>query len=138
VCDRHAVFPSIYAEDYLNICNYIDSKHSQDHLPEKLNCESVYLKHLEESGLSKKIKRIKRFQFTASESSDSTRWRIAEYKVYFYNDLWMKYPQEFLDSIKNNIEDNNFLRVLKSNPRLLINYLYLCARRRISKIFKFN
>ena len=74
----------------------------------KLNCETAFLHHLEYEGIAKDIVRYSRTQFTSSKKEDKTNWRIPKYKIYFFQDLWIKYPDEFIDSCKN-LRKNNYL-----------------------------
>jgi hypothetical protein len=127
--DRHAVLPTDLVGKFLNICNYIDQDISTKDLPEYLNCESTYLRFLKDENLLNSVVRYSRKQFTTSTIEDKTNWRVAEYKVYFYKNLYIKYPDEFLDSIKNSLLSREFLKIVVTEFRLVINYLYLIARK---------
>ncbi len=127
--DRHAVISSDLAEKFLGICQYLDNDISTQDVPEYLNCETAYLRFLEHEKLLDYVQRYPRKQFTSATSRDETNWRIAKYKVYFFKDLLMKYPDEFLESIKNSIHDVGYLKFIFSKFRLFINYIYLILRK---------
>ena len=127
ICDRHAIFPSKFAEDYLNICNFIDNEIFDYDIPKYLNCEAVYKMHLNHIGLMPKVKRNKRFQFTTAKKNDFTRWRVAKFNLYFYPGVKIKYPNEFILSVNTLISKKNFIVILQ-NIRVLLNYFYLNLR----------
>jgi len=129
VNDRHFIFPSKNAEEILDVCGYINNKNSIKELPDLINTESVWYKHLESKKLDTKIKRYKKHYFTVSAPGDSTRWRVAEYKLYFSNNLKLKYPNEFISSIKYLKES----RKSKIPLMLLYNYKILEYRKNYSK-----
>jgi len=134
VCDRHAILPTKYAYDFLDICSYIDSDKALQEIPEFNNCETTFKNHLQHSNLLEKVKRIDRIQFTSSLKNDETNWRIPKYKVFLYKDLMIKYPDEFIDGIKNSIKINSFLQYFLKEPILTTNYLYLKIRRSLGKL----
>ena len=134
VCDRHAVVPKKYIEKFLNICEYINLPSSLNYDGKYLNCETAFLHHLEYEGIAKDIVRYSRTQFTSSKKEDKTNWRIPKYKIYFFQDLWIKYPDEFIDSCKN-LRKNNYLFSFLFNHRILaLNYYYLILRRYIGRL----
>ena len=118
VNDRHFIFPSKDAQEVLDVCSYINNENSIKELPDLINTESVWYKHLESKKLDTKIKRYKKHYFTVSAPGDSTRWRVAEYKLYFSNNLKLKYPNEFISSIKYLKESR------KSKIPLMLSYNY--------------
>lgn len=129
VGDRHAVLTTDLASSFLNICNYVDKNESTENLPNYLNCETAYLRFLKHENLFKYIIRYPRKQFTASKKDDKTNWRIAKYKVYMYEDLYIKYPDEFLVSIRNSLTSKELLKIILLEFRLVINYFYLISRK---------
>jgi hypothetical protein len=129
VNDRHFIFPSKDAQEILDVCSYINNENSIKELPDLINTESVWYKHLESKKLDTKIKRYKKHYFTVSAPGDSTRWRVAEYKLYFSNNLKLKYPNEFISSIKYLKES----RKSKIPLMLLYNYKILEYRKNYSK-----
>jgi hypothetical protein len=129
VNDRHFIFPSKNAQEILDVCSYINNENSIKELPDLINTESVWYKHLESKKLDTKIKRYKKHYFTVSAPGDSTRWRVAEYKLYFSNNLKLKYPNEFISSIKYLKES----RKSKIPLMLLYNYKILEYRKNYSK-----
>ena len=134
ICDRHVLLPTMFAEDYLDICNFIDNKILDYEIPEYLNCEAVYKMHLKDIGIYKYIKRHDRFQFTTAKKTDFTRWRIPEYKLFLYNDINLKYPNELLQSVETLIKRNKVLSLLTTNCREFLNFLYLRLRISLGKI----
>lgn len=135
VCDRHAVFPSKYSEDILNICNFINSEEALKNLGDYVNCETTYFNHLKYLKLDKKIKRIKRFQFTTSNEGDRTRWRVAKYNLWFVKGIKLKYPYEFVKSFKNRVDKYSFMENVNNSPLLYINYVFLLYRKLLSPFF---
>ena len=73
--------------------------------------------------LEEYIERIDRFQFTSALDSDPTRWRKAEYKVYLSGGLFMKYPDEFIDSVYNQFKLKG-IKYIFFHPVISINYLW--------------
>jgi len=134
VCDRHAIFPSKYINEYFGVCKFIDNKEVFNNPPQVVNPESVFLNNLIFNNLEKKIVRIPRFQFTSSSKTDTTRWRKAIFKIYFFNDLLIKYPDEFIDSVYNFYSKNGLFNTITKIPILFFNYIYLVTRRKIGSI----
>ena len=135
VCDRHVVFNSNNAPAYFSIIDYIDSEKALIEIPKYPNCESVYKKHLEHSGLEKKILRFNRISFTSALKNDSTNWRIPSYKI-FFSKIMIKYPDEFLYAVKNGIKNNLSFNYLINNLSIILYYFYIKFRKKISKTFK--
>jgi len=134
ICDRHAIFPVKYAEEFLSICDYINKPQALERVPNYNNCESAFLSQLTYNGLIKKVKRYNRSQFTSTLKGEPTNWRVAKYKVYFIRKLMIKYPDEFIDSIKNSIYKNTFFKYFFSEPILVLNYLFLMLRRMLGNL----
>ena len=70
------------------------------------------------------IVRSKRFQFTVANKDDPTNWRKAKIKLRLIKDLYLKYPDEFLDSLKNYL-DIFHLKKLDFNSLVFIFNFYL-------------
>lgn len=130
--DRHFAFPGKDSKYILDICNYINTKKALDEIPELMNCESVWLKHLENTGIMVRAKRFKRTQFTVSYNGDFTRWRVARYNLFLYKNIKIKYPSEFLVAMKNSISELGLFKSYYFIPRLTINYHFLRIRKIIS------
>ena len=137
LCDRHAIFPSSYATEFFNICSFIDSKDSLNNVPAFNNCETTFLSHLQSNGLVRKVKRFSRVQFTSTLKGEHTNWRIAKYKLYFYKNLMIKYPDEFIDGVRNCIDEYSILKYFLKKPFITLNYILLVILRKIGK-FKSN
>ncbi len=133
--DRHAIIPIKYIEKFLSICTYVDSKESIIDPPDYLNCETAYLRFLTHNDLIKKVKRYKRIQFTSATNQDKTNWRVPKYKVYMTRNLLIKYPDEFISSIKNSIE-NKKISYFFQEPILCMTYFYLSLRRKLGQTKK--
>lgn len=133
ICDRHAVVPVDDIEKYLDICSFIDSKSAINRNIEYLNCEVAYKEQLISSGLSNKVARFDRLQFTSAIQGDKTNWRIPKYKVFLYYGLQLKYPQEFIDSIGNYLKCHSSFDALINLKSLFLYYLYLQLRRKLGK-----
>ena len=59
----------------------------------------------------------------------------------FYKNLYIKYPDEFLDSIKNSLLSKCLLKLIIFEYKLVLNYIYLITRQalgflKIKKYFK--
>lgn len=128
ICDRHALFSSKYSEDFLSICEFVNSKESLKMIKGFNNCETTFLNHLNKTGLIHKVKRLDRSQFTTSLKGEHTNWRVAKYKLYFFKDLMIKYPDEFLVSISNLIKSKGIFYVVFNEFRMLLNFQYLKTR----------
>ncbi len=133
--DRHAIIPTQYIEEFLSICNYVDSEESIINPPDYLNCETAYLRFLTYNGLIQNVKRYERLQFTSATNGDKTNWRVPEYRVYMTKNLLIKYPDEFINSIKNSLK-NKKIYYLFQEPILCITYFYLSIRRIFGKTLK--
>lgn len=136
ICDRHVAFKSNKAKEYFSIIDYINSKKAIDEIPKFPNCESVYKQHLMAKGLLTYVKRHKRVSFTAALQGDSTNWRVPEYKVFLSNGLSIKYPDEFLQAMKNKYSNNLFLLNFINDFPLNIYYLFLIFKINLSAILK--
>ncbi len=135
VCDRHALVPTKYIDKYLDICKYINTPASLENVPKHLNCEVAYLKYLKYSNLFNFVKRYERSQFTTAIKNDPTNWRVAKYKIYFYGGLKIKYPDEFINSVKNYKRSRGNLKSIKDLKILFLNYIYLQIRRNLGMLF---
>ena len=133
--DRHAVVNSKYAENFLNICHFIDTLDPKSLLNKYLNCETVYKMHLESTNLLDKVKRIDRFQFTSAVKGDFTRWRVPQYNLLINKKLEIKYPDEFIDSVKN-IKSLRYKLFSLTGLDLWLTYLYFCLRSWLGKLKK--
>ena len=128
ICDRHALFSSNLCEDFLSICEYINTEKSLVEVNDFNNCETTFKQHLVSNNLISKVERFNRSQFTTNLKGEHTNWRVAKYKLYFFKKLMIKYPDEFLQSLSNLLTDKGLLYVINNELRLLINYLYLEIR----------
>ena len=136
LCDRHAVIPIKYIEKFLSICKYIDQEKALYQNDDFLNCEVSFKNHLQDVGLLNKVKRFDRNQFTAALNTDMTNWRVPEYRLHLSGGLMIKYPDEFMDSMKNIFKTQRFSFFL-SHPIFSLNYIYLVIRRLLGKLKKF-
>jgi len=131
ICDRHAIFPAKYSKEFFGICEYINDTEVLKNPPKHVTPESVLLGNLKYNNLDHLIERCKRKQFTVADSNDTTRWRVAEYKLHFYRDLKMKYPDEFLISLRNRIDNLGIWNSVTREFFLTCNFYYLNLRRNI-------
>lgn len=137
ICDRHITLPSKYIENYLSILEYFIVNHKSLSKVKYLNCETLNKKHLESFLNLEQIHRSKRFQFTVAKKTDLTNWRVAKIKILFFRDIKLKYPDEFIISIKNYINSisfKNYKTITFSIIILLINYYYLLTRTALGKL----
>jgi hypothetical protein len=111
ITDRHIIFPSSLSDDVLGIIEYMDSesgfeftkKFCKENQPSHFfsNPEGVLLSFFESIGLSKKIKRYPRVQFTVARKNEKTRWLHPGSVPSFGNsDLLVKYIQEYKQVLK--------------------------------------
>lgn len=136
ICDRHAVFRSKRASEFLSIVKFIDSKKSLNKLPKFPNCESVFKSHLEEVGLLSHVERFDRISFTASLKDDPTKWRTPSLKIFFTNGVMIKYPDEYLEAMKNKFDKNVLFKIIFLDPFLNVFYFYISIRKFLGKILK--
>jgi len=136
ICDRHAVFPSKFADKFLNICGFVDSKASLKYDSSYLNCETTFLNQLTENNQINNVARYPRCQFTSAIKGDKTNWRIPKMRVYGVSKLYMKYPNEFMLSIKNLLRKNNIFKATLKEPLLVLNYFYLQTRITLGNILE--
>lgn len=134
ICDRHAIIPKEYISKFLKICEYINLEKSLEVNTEYLNCETSFLNHLKHEGLLSFVERYPRTQFTSALSKDKTNWRIPIYKIYFFDKLMIKYPDEYIDSFKNLIRKTNIFKLIYLQNILFLNYLYLESRRFLGRL----
>ena len=92
------------------------------------------MKHLEHVGVLNNVSRYKRSQFTSTLKGEHTNWRVAKYRIYFKKKLMTKYPDEFLESMKNLIEKKGTLLALMKETRLVLNYIYLKTKITFGKL----
>lgn len=136
VCDRHAVVPSSDIREFLNIAGYVNSNNTENYVSEFINCEVAYMHHLENSNLIDKVKRFKRFQFTTTIKEDFNRWRTPNYKIYFYHNIYLKYPDEFLDSVIGLSFIDTIKLILSTKFSIYLTYIYLNIRRKLGFLKK--
>jgi len=136
ICDRHAVFPSEFANDFLNICGFINSKVALKYDSSYLNCETTFFNQLQENNQINTVKRFDRLQFTSAVEGDKTNWRIPIMRVYGISKLYMKYPNEFMLSVKNLLRTKNIFKATLKEPLLVLNYFYLKSRITFGRKFK--
>ena len=137
VGDRHAVVAANDIRKFLSICEYVDSPDSIKDPPEYLNCETAYKRFLNHTSLIENVKRYDRKQFTSSMKTDKSNWRIGIYRLYFYKNLMIKYPDEFIDSIANSTKTSGISYYFRE-IFLVLNYFYLISRRKFGRFKKLN
>ncbi len=128
LCDRHAILDTKLANEYFSIVDYINENSSIKDIPKFPNCESVYLKHLESNKLINTVNRVNRFLFTSSLKNEKTNWRIPKYKIFFTKGLMIKYPDEFIDGVRNAIKKYGLRRFVIENFLICLTYFYLRLR----------
>ena len=132
--DRHAVLSCTFIEDYLNICNFVDSIEIETINETYLNCETVYKMQLKEYSLIDHVVRFERFQFTSAIDTDFTRWRVPKYSLMFNKKLKIKYPDEFLDAVNNSKFSKEKRSSLFLKLDLLATYYYMNLKRRLGSL----
>ena len=118
--------------------SFINDPKNLDVSQEFNNCETTFKKHLEKSGLIHNLSRYKRSQFTTSLKGEHTNWRVAKYNLYFYKNLMIKYPDEFIDSCKNLLDRYGLFSFLLKHHVYATNYYYLILRRYLGRLKKLN
>jgi SAM-dependent methyltransferase len=136
ICDRHAAFNAELASEFFSICEFIDSEDTDKYTNKILNSETAYMNQLQNCKLEPYIVRSSRLQFTSAISTDKTNWRIPKYKILFSNGLFIKYPDEFLDSIKNLIHKYSFFVCFFKHPTFITYYCYLQIRKFVGIVLK--
>ena len=104
-------------------------------IPSYPNCESVYKKHLEFTGLINKVERFERKSFTSALLDEPTNY-VPSYKIFLSNNLMIKYPHEFMEALKNGIKNNKGVKYYQDNFLLLLYYYYLSLRKLLGKLFR--
>ena len=137
ICDRHAAFNSLLSNDFFKICEFVNSNATDNYSSNFLNCEVTFKNQLHNFNLHKRIFRYKRFQFTTAVSGDKTNWRVPKYKIFLTKSLYIKYPDEFLDSISNLIKKYGFVISFFKHPVFVLYFLYLNTRKISGKIIRF-
>ena len=132
--DRHILIPSMLARDYFGILQYFLKNYNDFKHINYLNCETVNKLHLESFANKEDILRTKRTQFTVAEKNDQTNWRKAIYKIYLLRNIKLKYPDEFLISVKNFVTNINVSKINYVNLILLGNYCYLLFRKNLGTL----
>ena len=134
ICDRHAAFNTELSQQYLNICAYVDS----GNIPKNnyLNCEVTMMNQFEYFNINQYVDRNKRYQFTTATKNDKTNWRVPKYKIFLTSNLFLKYPDEFLDSIRNYIKKHGIVKSFIQHPVFVLYFQYLLFRQFIGKLFK--
>ena len=134
--DRHAIIPTQYIEEFLSICNYVDSEESITNPPDYLNCETAYLRFLTYNGLIQNVKRYEKdYNLHPQQIGIKQIGGVPKYRVYMTKNLLIKYPDEFINSIKNSLK-NKKIYYLFQEPILCITYFYLSTRRIFGKTLK--
>ena len=68
------------------------------------------------------MERFKRKSFTSALLNEPTNWRVPSYKIFLSNNLMIKYPDEFMEALKNGIKNNNGVKYYQDNFLLLLYY----------------
>ena len=103
VTDRFHIFPSSLIKEMLGIVEYMDSDIGFNdiikiHNP---NPEIVLLLLFKFYNILNKIHRYKRCQFAVATKEDTTRWQKGSIPLPNYEDLYIKYINEYRMALKN-------------------------------------
>lgn len=112
ITDRHMIFPSHMSDNVLGVVEYMNSEsgfHFAKNFCEKTqpghlfaNPEGILLSFFENNGISRKIKRYPRVQFTVAKKSDKTRWQNpSAINVFGNSQLFVKYVDEYKQTLRN-------------------------------------
>ncbi len=122
--DRFIALPNKAVTEYFSICKYIETTYSlKDY--EFLNTNCVYAEHIKFLENSFTVIRSRRTMATTATSKDQTRWRKAEFNFLMKNDLKLKYPDEFMKSIKFLLEKPRPLSIYIKNLISIIQYFII-------------
>jgi hypothetical protein len=133
--DGHNVFPSYLARDVLSICKNLERENFDLLNMRTISPETILEEHFKFENLYKLVKRYERIQFSVATKKDSSNWSNAKYKTFFYGNLLIKYPSQFLNIYKNN-------RTFRKRFKNKINYYLILLQqylfKKISNIVKFT
>jgi hypothetical protein len=103
ITDRCHIFPSSFAEKILGVIEYMDSNIGFNNISKTYNPNpeiilKLFFKHI---NIMQYIERFKRCQFTVCTKNDRTRWQKGTILVPGYEDLYIKYINEYRQTIKS-------------------------------------
>ena len=103
VTDRHHIFDSKDVDNVLGVCDFVCNEKNHNLLLQykDINPEKLLKIFFDFNGISTRIKRCKRTQFTVAEPNDSTRWMKANTQLPGHPNLKIKYLSEYNVAIKN-------------------------------------
>jgi hypothetical protein len=103
ITDRHHIFNSKDLINVLDILNFMCNEQNHDFIlsHKDINPEKMLKIFFDSNGISKKIERIKRVQFTVADSNDTTRWMKATKQLNGFDTLKIKYVTEYDVAMKN-------------------------------------
>jgi hypothetical protein len=103
ITDRHHIFNSKDIDNVLGICDFMCDENNHELILQNkdLNPEKILKIFFDFNGISTKLKRFKRVQFTVSEPNDSTRWMRGSSQLSGHHNLKLKYVSEYDAAIKN-------------------------------------
>jgi hypothetical protein len=108
ITDRHHIFNSKDIDNVLGVCEFMcDEKNHNLILKHKdINPEIMLKIFFDFNGISNKIRRCERVQFTVAEPNDSTRWQVANTQLPGHPYLKLKYITEYNVAINNKNNKN--------------------------------
>lgn len=103
ITDRCHIFPSKLISEILGVVEYMDSdigfkQISYRHNP---NPETILMLSFKYYNIIHLIQRYKRCQFTVATGNDTTRWQKATTKLADYEDIYIKYINEYNMTLRN-------------------------------------
>lgn len=108
LCDRFKIFPSSHFDEVLGIVdNYINTENFHEDFKDfaglsyHINFEKCHLNHFKRIDYLKNIRGFPRVQFLVKTKSDMTRWGQTDMLVPFHDDLFIKYENEFNETMKS-------------------------------------
>ena len=125
--DRFIVLPNKAIKDFFSICQFIETDYSKKDY-EFLNTNSVFNEHIKHLSKEFEVIRTNRTMATVATDNDHTRWREAEVNFFLRKDLKLKYPGEFMQSLKYLIESPKPFKVYIQNIPSILQYFYLSMR----------
>lgn len=102
ITDRCHIFPSKLYKEILGVVEYMDSDIGFKQISQmNPNPEQVLKVSFEFYNILNLVHRYKRCQFTVATQNDTTRWQKANIKLLNYDDLYIKYINEYTLAINN-------------------------------------
>lgn len=132
--DGHNVFPSNLARNVFSICKNLEEDKFDLLNMRTVSPETILKEHFKFENLYKLVKRYERVQLSVATKKDSSNWSNAKYKTFFFGNLLIKYPSQYLNIYAHN-------RAFRKSFKNKINYYFILIQqyffKKISNILNF-